>query len=157
MALDMFLKLAGIDGESSDVKHKGEIDILSWSWGLSEPAPPSGGGGGAGRVMIENLSIQKLVDLASPLLLLSSAQNKHIPNGTLTTRRGSGSEFLVIKMTDVTVTSVQVAASPSADRPTEHISLAFGKIEFDYWQTKPDGSLGTEKTFKWDVWANMPA
>ena len=159
MALDMFLKLAGIDGESSDTKHKGEIDVLSWSWGLSEPATPSAGGGGAGRVKIADLSIQKLVDLASPLLLLSSAQSKHISDGTLTTREGGkvgGSEFLVVKLTDVIVTSVQVGASSGDDRASEQVSLAFGKVEFDYWQTKPDGSLGTEKTFKWDVGASKP-
>jgi type VI secretion system secreted protein Hcp len=159
MALDIFLKLTGISGESADAKHKGEIDVLSWSWGLSEPVPASGGGGSAGRVKIENLSIQKLVDLASPLLLLSGAQGKHISDGTLTTRKAGKDpgEFLVIKLTDVIVTSVQVAASPGTDRPAEQISLGFGKVEFDYRQTRPDGSLCPEVSFKWDVAANKPA
>jgi type VI secretion system secreted protein Hcp len=155
MPIEMFLKLAGIEGESSDAKHKGEIDVLAWSWGLSqEAASPTGGGGGAGRVKIENISIQKLVDLASPLLLSFGAAGKHITDGTLTTTRKAGkasSDFLVFKMTDVIVTSVHVAATNEANQPTESVTLSFGKVEFDYRATKPDGSLGPEKSFKWDV------
>jgi type VI secretion system secreted protein Hcp len=158
MALDMFLKLDGIAGEASDAKHKGEIDVLSWSWGLSEPAAPAGGGGGAGKVKIENISIQKLVDLASPLLLSFSAQGRHIKEGTLATRKGTkgGGDFLLVKLTDVIVTSVQMEASKDAGQPAESITLGFGKVELDYWQTKPDGSLGTEESFKWDVAAAKP-
>ena len=154
MALEMFLKLAGIDGESTDAKHKGEINVLAWSWGLSEEtASSTGGGGGAGRVKVENISIQKLVDIASPLLLSFSAQGKHISDGTLTTRKAgkNGQEFLLFKMNDVIVTSVQIAASKDADVPTESIALNFAKFEFDYSATKPDGTLGTEKSFKWDI------
>ena len=156
MPVEMFLKLSGIEGESSDAKHKGEIDVLAWSWGLSQEAgSPTGGGGGAGRVKIENISIEKLVDLASPLLLLFGAQGKHITDGTLTTRKpGKGSsDFLLFKMTDVIVTSVHVAAAKDTNQPTESITLSFGKVEFDYRATKPDGSPGTEKSFKWDVTA----
>jgi type VI secretion system secreted protein Hcp len=154
MSLDMFLKLAGIEGESTDAKHKGEIDVLAWSWGLSQPEVSSGGGGsGAGRVKIENISVEKLVDLASPLLLLASAQGSHISDGTLTTRKAgkNGADFLLFKMTDVVVTSVQLGASKSVDNPTENITIGFRKVEFDYQQIKSDGSLGAAKSFKWDV------
>jgi type VI secretion system secreted protein Hcp len=153
MPVEMFLKLTGIDGESTDAKHKGEIDVLAWSWGLSNEGTSSGGvGGGAGRVKIENISIQKLVDVASPLLLLFSAEGRHISDGTLTTRRAgkgakAGNEFLVFKMTDVLVTSVHVAVSQ--EQPAESVGLSFRKVEFDY--RAPDG---TEKFFKWDVAAN---
>ncbi len=159
MPIEMFLKLTGIDGESVDAKHKGEIDVLAWSWGLSsEPASGTGGGSGSGRVKIENISIQKMVDLASPLLLLSSAQGKLVQTGTLTTRkRGKGGgEFLLFKMSDVVVTSVHVVASKDDNVPAESVTLNFSKLEFDYKATKPDGSLGTQKVFKWDVRANKP-
>jgi len=159
MSLDMFLKLTGIEGESTDAKHKGEIDVLAWSWGLSQPEVPSGGtGGGAGRVKIENLSVQKLVDLASPLLLLASAQGSHISDGTLTTRKAgkNGADFLLFKMTDVVVTSVQLGASKGDDNPAETVTLGFRKVEFDYQQIKSDGSSGAAKSFKWDVAANKP-
>jgi len=80
MALEMFLKLTGIEGESVDAKHKGEIDVLAWSWGLSTPeaASAAGAGAGAGRVKIENITIQKWVDIASPLLISSETTGKHI-------------------------------------------------------------------------------
>jgi type VI secretion system secreted protein Hcp len=151
MPVEMFLKLAGIGGESTDAKHKGEIDLLAWSWGLSQEAgSATGSGGGTGRVKIENISIQKLVDLASPLLLSFSAQGKHISDGTLTTRKagkGGGSEFLLFKMTDVLVTSVHVEASKD-NQPAENVTLSFGKVEFDY---RPTGGLGSEQSFKWDI------
>ena len=152
MPVEMFLKLAGIDGESTDAKHKGEIDVLAWSWGLSqEGGSPGGGGGGAGRVTIENISIQKLVDLASPLLLSFSATGKHISDGTLTTRKAgkgakAGGEFLLFKMSNVIVTSVHVAASQDGNAPTESITLSFGKVEFDY----------KDKAFKFDVTGGKP-
>ena len=152
MPIEMFLKLAGIDGESTDAKHKGEIDVLAWSWGLSQEAPShTGGGGGAGRVNVENISIQKLVDLASPLLLSYSATGKRIATGTLTTRKPgkAAAEFLLFKMTDVVVTSVHVAVSQDTNQPAENVALSFRKVEFDY--RAPDGA---EKFFKWDVTAN---
>ena len=156
MPVEMFLKLAGIEGESSDAKHKGEIDVLAWSWGLSEEAgrdnPQAGSpaGGGAGRVKIESISIQKLIDVASPLLLLFSAQGKHITDGTLTTRKAGkgGGDFLLFKMTDVIVTSVHGAVSKDTGQPAESITLSFGKFELNYRPTNPDGSLGTEKSSK---------
>ena len=162
MALEMFLKLTGIEGESVDAKHKGEIDVLAWSWGLSTPeaASAAGAGAGAGRVKIDNISIQKLVDVASPLLLSFGAAGKHITDGTLSTRKAgtagkaAGNDFLLFKMTDVIVTSVQEASSSGADRPAESITLNFAKWEFYYQPTKADGSLGPAGSFGWDIVTN---
>lgn len=160
MALEMFLKLTGIAGESLDAKHKGEIDVLAWSWGLSqEVASAAGAGAGAGRVKIDNISIQKWVDIASPLLISFETTGKHITDGTLSTRKAgtagkAGLDFLLFKMTDVIVTSVNVAASADTDRPTESITLSFGKFEFDYQPTKADGSLGPAGSVGWDVVTN---
>lgn len=160
MALEMFLKLTGIAGESLDAKHKGEIDVLAWSWGLSqEVASAAGAGAGAGRVKIDNISIQKWVDIASPLLISFETTGKHITDGTLSTRKAgtagkAGSDFLLFKMTDVIVTSVNVAASADTDRPTESITLGFGKFEFDYQPTKADGSLGPAGSVGWDIVTN---
>jgi|tagenome__1003787_1003787.scaffolds.fasta_scaffold19949672_1 type VI secretion system secreted protein Hcp len=160
MPIDMFLKLTGIQGESSDAKHKGEIDVLAWSWGLSEAVSAGGGGGGAGtgRTEIESLSVEKLVDLSSPLLLSFSAQGKHISDGMLATRKPGKAtdDFLLFKMTDVIVTSVHITASKDTNQPAENIVLKFGKLEFDYRPTKQDGSLGSGTSFKWDVAANKP-
>ena len=159
MPFDMFLKLTGIDGESVDAKHKGEIDVLAWSWGLSESPPQTGsGGGGAGKVKAQDLSIQKLVDLASPLLLSYSAEGKHISDGTLTARqesKGAGQEFLVFKMTNVLVASVSMAETSNDEvRPTETVTLNFAKLNFDYRSFKQDGSVNQEKSFRWDFSTN---
>lgn len=160
MPVEMFLKLTGIEGESSDAKHKGEIDVLAWSWGLSEETPQTGGGGGGGgKVKVHDLSIQKLVDLASPLLLSSSVEGKHISDGTLTARNLSKKEvpqeFLVFKMTDVLVTSVSMSGTEKDEiRPTESVALNFVKLEFDYRSFKSDGSVDQEKSFRWDFRAN---
>ena len=159
MAVDLFLKLAGIEGESVDAKHNGEIDVLAWSWGLSQDPPAgTGGGGGAGRVKIESISVQKQVDLASPLLLLFSAQGKHISDGTLTTRKPGKAvnEFLLFKMSNVMVTSVHVNVAEGGSAPTENVTFSFGKVEFTYRSTEADGSPGAEKSFKWDVAQNKP-
>jgi type VI secretion system secreted protein Hcp len=159
MSVDIFLKLAGIDGESVDAKHKGEIDVLAWSWGLSEEPPQTGGGGGVGKVKGKDLSIQKLVDLASPLLLSHSAEGKHISDGTLTARNqskgGVAQEFLLFKMANALVTSVNMAETSKDEiRPIETITLNFQKLEFDYRSFKQDGSVDKEKSFGWDFSAN---
>lgn len=159
MPVDMFLKLKGIDGESIDAKHKGEIDVLAWSWGLSEEPPQTGGGGGVGKVKAQDLSVHKLVDIASPLLLSYSAEGKHISDGTLTARNqikgGVAQEFLLFKMTNVLVTSVNMAETTKDEiRPTETITLNFAKLEFDYRSFKQDGSVNQEKSFTWDFSTN---
>jgi type VI secretion system secreted protein Hcp len=157
MAIDIFLKLTGIEGESTDDKHRSEIDILGWSWGLSEPAPASGGGG-AGKVAIRNITIQKLADLSSPLLLQSSATGARIASAIVTARRAgaAAAEFLIFTMTDVIVTSVEVIANASAGNPSESVTLRFSKVEFDYRSTLPSGGLGPEKSFRWDIPTNRP-
>ena len=157
MPIQMFLKLDGIEGESIDARHKGEIDVLGWSWGLSEPASAQSGAG-AGKVKIQDIVIQKQVDVASPLLMLASAEGKHIASGTLTTRRtGANSpEFLRFKMTDVLVASVAVSAAASESQPTESVVLGFAKVELDYSPTLPSGGLGPQKSFRWDIAANRP-
>lgn len=154
MSNQMFLKLDGVEGESTDVKHKGEIDLLGWTWGLSELAPASGGG--SVKVAIGTVSIQKLVNSSSPALLLHAAEGQRIASGVLTTRHASGGEFLLVKMTDVLVSSVAVTALNDANQVAETVALAFGKIEFDYRPTLPNGNLGSEKSFRWDVGTNRP-
>src|SRR6058998_1960135 len=112
MAVDMFLKLDGIKGESKDHKHGGEIHIESFSWGLTQTgAHASGGGGGAGKVSVQDLSISKLADKSSAALFLHCANGKHIPHGLITVRKAGEKpvEYLKIKVTDILVSSTQWA------------------------------------------------
>src|SRR5919108_4062049 len=113
MAVDLFLKLDGIQGESLDKAHKGEIELESFSWGESNAAPPAGGGGGAGKVQIQDLHVVAHVNKASPSLVLACATGKHLKDAVLTARKaGKGQqEFLVFKFTDVLVSSYQISGT----------------------------------------------
>jgi len=152
MAADVFLKLGDIKGESSDDKHKGEIDVLSWSWGVSNPTSmESGGGGGRGKASFHDLNITHHVDKASPNLLKMCATGEHIKEATLTQRKqGKGQqEYLLIKLTDVMVSSVQDGGT--GDQLTENFTLAFAKVDLEYKPQKADGSLDAGIHFKYDI------
>ncbi len=161
MAFGMFLKLAGIEGESTDAKHKGEIDVLAWSWGLSNPVTvgTAGSGAGAGHANIQDLSITKAVDLASPLLVTYCATGKHISDGSLAIVKagGHGEDFLVFNMADVVVNSVQEGGSKGDNQLTQNVSLAFSKWQLDYQPTKADGTTGPVTSSGWNITTNKPA
>jgi type VI secretion system secreted protein Hcp len=160
MAEEMFLKIDGIQGESSDASHKGEINILSFVWGESQPAAAaSSTGTGAARVIMQDFHFVMRVNKASPKLFLACASGTHIRNAILTVRRpGAGAaEFLKWTLTDVTVASYQTAADvPPGDPPTDQVNLRFAKIEVEYRPVKPDGSLDAPVKAGFDVTANRP-
>jgi type VI secretion system secreted protein Hcp len=154
--MQYFLRVDGIQGESSDDKHKGEIDVLSWSWGETQPTPPGPGGGGAGKVEMSDLTVVAHVSKASPRLLLACASGKHIKSAVLTGRKaGKGQqEFLTFSLTDILVSSYQIGASASSEPPTDSVSLNFAKIQVEYKEQKADGSLGETVKVGWDRKAN---
>jgi type VI secretion system secreted protein Hcp len=155
MAVDVFLKLGDIKGESKDSKHPDEIDVLSWSWGLSQTGSIAhGGGGGAGKASFNDLSIMHQLDKASPVLMKACATGEHIKDATLTARKaGKGQqEYLIIKMNDILITSVQ--PSGSSENPMESVSMQAAKVDLEYKPQKPDGSLDAGLHFKYDIKAN---
>jgi type VI secretion system secreted protein Hcp len=157
MAVDMFLKLDGIKGESGDHKHKGEIHIESFSWGLSQTgAHGSGGGGGAGKVSVHDISITKFVESSSAALMLSCAAGKHIPNGLITVRKAGDKplEYLKIKLVDILISGVQLAGHGS-EQITENVTLNFAKFHVEYQEQKADGSGQAAGEMGWDVKANQ--
>jgi type VI secretion system secreted protein Hcp len=157
MAADIFAKIGDIKGESADDKHKGEIEVLSFSWGVTNSATikSSGGGAGAGKATFQDFAFQHSVDKASPSLLRACATGEHIKEATITQRKaGKGQqEFLVIKMNDVIVTSVAINDT-SGGTNAENVSLAFAKVDFELRPQKPDGSLDAGIHFKYDLKAN---
>ena len=158
MAVDMFLKLNGIDGESADKTHAKEIDILSWSWGASQSGTMHmGTGGGAGKVNVQDLSIVKFVDSASHLLLKHCHSGAHIDEGILTVRKAGGTplEYIVITMREIIVSSVSTGGSGGEDRLTENVSLNFAEFEYAYVPQKADGTGDAAKEFKWDIPGNQ--
>lgn len=155
MAVDVFLKLGDIKGESKDSKHPGEIDVLSWSWGISQPASMAAGGGrGAGKANFSDLTFMHALDKASPVLMQKCASGDHIPEGTLVSRKaGKGQqEYLIIKMNEILITSIQ--PSGSSEHPLESVSLSCGKIDLEYKPQKDDGSLDAGLHFVYDIKAN---
>jgi len=160
MAVDMFLKLDGIKGESKDHKHKDEIHIESFSWGLSQTgAHGSGGGGGAGKVSVHDISVTKFVDASSPALMLHCCNGKHIKEGLITVRKAGDKpvEYLKIKLTDILITGVQ-SAGHGSDLLSENLSINFAKFNVEYQEQGSDGNAkGGPQTMGWDVKANTKA
>jgi type VI secretion system secreted protein Hcp len=156
--VDYFLKVEGVEGESTDEKHKGEIDLESWSWGETNSGSFSqGGGGGAGKVVMQDFHFVKKLDKASPVLFISCATGKHIKKAILTARKAGGKQedYLKVTMEDVLISSYQTGGSAHSDVvPTDQFSINFSKIEWSYKEQKPDGSLGGEAKQGYDVKAN---
>jgi type VI secretion system secreted protein Hcp len=161
MAHDIFLKIKGVDGESQDDKHKKEIDVLSWSWGMSNSASAHvGGGAGSGKVNVQDISLTKYVDAASPVLLLACASGKHYDEATLTVRKAGGDspvEYLKVKMQTVFISSVSHGGTSHDDRHTENVVLNFAKVNVDYTPQDAKGAAGTAVPMGWDIAANKKA
>jgi type VI secretion system secreted protein Hcp len=157
MAVDMFLQLDGIKGESKDHKHKEEIQIESFSWGMSQTGTfGAGGGGGAGKVQVHDISITKFVDKASPSLMLHCCNGKHISKGLITVRKAGDKplEYLKIKLTDILISSVQHAGHGS-DLMSENLSLNMAKFEVEYLEQDNKGGVGGSFPMGWDLKANQ--
>jgi len=158
MSADMFLKIEGVEGEAVDHKHGGEIDVLAWSWGMSQSGSMHvGGGGGAGKVAVQDLSFTKYVDRSSPNLLNTCCTGKHYPKATVTVRKAGDKpvEYLIITMTDVIVTSISTGGSGGEDRLTENISLNFAKVEVKYTPQGKDGSAGASVETGFNIEENI--
>ena len=159
MAVDMFMKIATITGESVDKVHAGEIDVLAWSWGLSNSGTThSGTGGGSGKANVQDLSFTNYVDGASNALLLSCSNGQHLASAVLTVRKAGGKgapvEYIVLTMNEVLVSSVSTGGSGGEDRLTENVTLNFAKVTFAYTPQKADGTADAAKTMTYDIAAN---
>ena len=157
MASDIFAKIGDIKGESPDDKHKGEIEVLSWSWGVTQSGTMShGGGGGEGKASFNDFNFTHHIDKASPVLLKACATGEHIKEATITVRKaGKGQqEFLIIKMNDIIITGVAPSGAGDGAATAEHVALQFAKVDLEYKPQKPDGSLDAGVHFKYDIKGN---
>ena len=157
-AVDYFLKLDGIQGESQDSKHKDEVDVASWSWGETQSGSfAQGGGGGAGKVAMKDFNFTMAFNKASPKLMLACADGEHIKTAVLTCRKAGKEqqEYLKITMSDVIISSYQTGGTGgNSIIPVDQISLDFAKIDFEYKEQKPDGTLGGSVKAGYDRKAN---
>lgn len=155
MATDFFLKIAGIEGESKDHKHGKEIDVMSFSWGATQPGSfAHGGGGGAGKASFQDFHFTMQMNKASPVLLGACASGKHIPEATLVARKAGEKpmEYLKIKFTDLLVSSYQGGGmGGGGDIPIDQVSLNFASINVEYFEQDEKGASKPSTQASWNL------
>jgi type VI secretion system secreted protein Hcp len=157
MAVDIFLKIDDIKGESVDSKHGGEIEVQVWNWGMSQSGTThTGTGGGAGKVNVQDISVTKFVDMSTPNLIKASCKGSHFKQATLTVRKAGNTplEYIVLKLYDVIVSAVTTSGSGSDDRQTETVTFNFGKFEYTYTPQTATGAGGAAIPVTWNIPAN---
>lgn len=159
MAVEIFLKLDGIDGESEKTGAEKYIEIFSFSNGASNPSSVAfGTGSGAGKVDISALSLQKQLDKSSPMLFLNCCSGKHIATGAMLVREATGDTTTKIyyqyDMTEVFVDSISWGGAAGGGKPSESISLSAKSLKISYWYQNADGTLGGPLMAGWNVSTN---
>lgn len=160
MAVDITLKIDGVDGESKIDGHEGEIDVLAWSWGMSQSGSMHvGGGGGSGKVNVQDISITKYVDKASTNLIRKCCDGAHLKEAILSVRKAGKNpiDYVTITISPVLVTSVSTGGSGGEDRLTENITLNFSEVTFSYTPQKEDGSADAAIDLTWNIETNKEA
>jgi len=155
-AVDYFLKIEGVDGESTDSKHKGQIEIDSFSWGVSNSgAMASGGGGGAGKATFHDIHFTTHVSKASPKLMQAAATGEHLKTFDLTVRKAGGTQmdYYIVHLEDVLVSSYSSSGS-SGEVPMESVSFNYQKIVFEYIPTNADGTAAEAVKASWNLATN---
>lgn len=150
-AFDMFLKISTVDGESKDKDHAGEIDVLAWSWGMSNSGTAVGG---AGKANVQDFSFTKYLDKSTPALMLAALKGDLFADAVFTVRKADGTspyEQLKLKLENVLVTSVSAGGSGGQDILTENVTLNFSKFKLEYIPLKSDGSPDAAKEVRWDI------
>jgi type VI secretion system secreted protein Hcp len=152
MAADTHIKFDGVDGESTHADHKGEIDVLSWTWGVNNASNLSGGGSGKGKAQPQDFHFTHTYDKASPILAKKCAQGVHFKEVVLTARKsGEGQkDFMKVTMKEVFITSAQPSAGGDG-QIMESISMSYGEIGFSYKPQDEKGGLGGEVKFGWNI------
>ena len=158
MAVDIFLDLDGVKGEARDSKHPETIDVLSWSWGLSQSGTAHmGGGAGAGKVSVQDINFTHYIDKSTPTLMLFCCNGKHIKKGKLIIRKAGENplEYLTVELEDILVSHVSTGGSHGEERLTENVTLNFAKFKLEYVPQNENGSGGKRVEAKWDIPANQ--
>lgn len=152
--VDYFLKVDGIKGESQAPGHEEEIELASFSWGVSREIT-AGNSAGDAKAKFEDLAVIKLQDKSSTKLFLASASSKVIDKVVLTGIRTdlAGQQFMKVELEKVVISSF-IESSATGELPNENVKLNFQRIELIYRPTNPDGSLGTPFRAGWDVVQN---
>jgi type VI secretion system secreted protein Hcp len=157
MAIDMFLKITDVNGESQDDKHKDEIDVLAWSWGMSQSGTMHmGAGGGSGKVNVQDLSITKWVDKSTPTLMKLCCKGQHVGEVILVVRKAGGTavEYIKITLKEALISSISTGGSGGEERLTENITLNFSEFKYEYTTQDQKGGAGATVPVSWDIASN---
>lgn len=157
MAVDMFLDIPPLKGESQIKEHKDKMDILAWSWGMSNSGSAHmGGGAGSGKVNVQDISVTKYIDKASSDLMKACCTGKHFDKATLIVRKAGDKplEYVTITMNKVFITAVSTGGSGGEDRLTENVTLNFGKVKVEYKQQDEKGAAGPSAVMTWNIAEN---
>lgn len=157
MAQDIFIKFDGIEGESQDFTHKGEIAILSWDWSVSQRSTMhSGSGGGAGKATVHDLHFEHYIDKASPNLLQYCLTGKPVSKAVLTIRKAGGSplEYLRITLHELIITAIQPVGYHTMRAPREEVGLSFSRVNVDYTLQNAEGNPAGTISMGYDIKAN---
>jgi len=152
---DYFLKIEGIDGESSDAQHPNTIQIESWSFGESNAGITRGSGGGAGKASFSDISFTSSISKATPKLMLAVANGKRFPKATLMVRKAGSDQqdYYKVTLSNVMVSSYANSGSGTS-LPTDQFSLNFTKIEFEYKPQTAAGTAASSVKAGWDLKMN---
>lgn len=163
MATDFYLQIEGVKGESSDDKHRDWIECQTVNWSLSQPksaTASTAGGHTAERCELSEISISKLVDLASPLLAQLCACGKTIPRAKIEMQRADG-QGEPVKYFEVELENVLIAhVAPSfagGDFPIESLGLKFSRVRWKYTKQKIGGGGSGNTAGGWDLATNRIA
>ncbi|CAB3698298.1 Hemolysin-coregulated protein (uncharacterized) [Achromobacter spanius] len=157
MAVDMFMKIDGANGESKDANHKDWTDIVSFSWGATQPGNlASGGGLGAGKASFNDLHVVARIDKAAPAVMKHCASGKHLGKIELSMCKAGGEqiEYSKITLEDVIVSSVQISGDRSAEGVVVNFAFQAAKVKQQYWEQTEKGGKGAESLVAWDIKQN---
>jgi type VI secretion system secreted protein Hcp len=160
MSVDMFMKIDGASGESKDSNHKDWTDIMSFSWGATQPGSMvSGGGGGTGKASFNDLHVVARIDKASPAVMKHCVSGKHLGKVEISVCKAGGDqvEYTKVTLEDVLVTSVQLIGADDSESVMMNYAFQAARVKQQYWEQTDKGSKGAESLVAWDIKQNKEA
>ncbi|HET6280297.1 MAG TPA: type VI secretion system tube protein Hcp [Polyangia bacterium] len=157
MAVDMFMKIDDVEGETSSKEFPKNIDVISWNWGMTQSgSAQTGTGAGSGKVNVHDLTFTKYIDSSTHNLMKMCCNGKHFKLATLTVRKAGGTPlpYLVIKLHDGLISGVHTGGNGGDDRFTENVTLNFAKFEVSYTPQGAGAIPGGTKDTAWNIAAN---
>ena len=158
VAVDMFMKIDGANGESKDSNHKNWSDIISFSWGATQPGNMASGGGlGAGKASFNDLHVVARIDKAAPAVMKHCASGKHLGKVELSVCKAGGQqvEYSKITLEDVLVSSVQLSGELNSESVVVNYAFQAAKVKQQYWEQTEQGGKGAESLVAWDIKQNV--